>query len=73
MGTEYKNDDVYSIKKLMQPDVTEIIRVSLNVADNILFFLPRILNLDELFDLCSTVREEIKEGSGKNIFLEIFK
>ena len=70
-GTEYKNDDVYSIKKLMRPDITEIIRVSLNVADNILFFLPRSLNLDELFDLCSAVREEIKEGSGKNIFFDI--
>ena len=70
-GTEYKNDDIYSIKKLMRPDITEIIRVSLNVADNILFFLPRNLDLDELFDLCAMVREEIKEGSGKNIFFDI--
>ncbi len=55
----------------MHPDITEIVRVSLNVADNILFFLPRNLDLDELFDICSTVKNEIKEGSGKNIFFDI--
>ena len=37
-GTDYKNFEVYSIKKFMSPDITDIIRVSLNVADNILFF-----------------------------------
>ena len=70
-GTEYKNDEIYSIKKYMYPDITEIVRVSLNVADNILFFLPRNLDLDELFDICSTVKNEIEEGSGKNIFFDI--
>ena len=68
-GTEYKNSEIYSIKKFMYPDITEIIRVSLNVADNILFFLPRNLDLDELFDICSQVKNEIKEGSGINLFL----
>ena len=70
-GTEYKKSDIYSIKKFMHPDITEIVRVSLNVADNILFFLPRNMDLDELFDICSTVKNEIKEGSGKNIFFDI--
>ena len=70
-GTEYKKSDIYSIKKFMHPDITEIIRVSLNVADNILFFLPRNLDLDELFDICSSVKNEIKEGSGKNLFFDI--
>ena len=70
-GTEYKNSEIYSIKKFMYPDITEIIRVSLNVADNILFFLPRNLDLDELFDICSQVKNEIKEGSGKNLFFDI--
>ena len=70
-GTEYKNSEVYSIKKFMFPDITDIVRVSLNVADNIIFFLPRNLDLDELFDICSTVRNEIKEGFGKNIFFDI--
>ena len=70
-GTEYKNSNVYSIKKFMYPDITDIIRVSLNVANNILFFLPRNLDLDELFDLCSQVKNEIKEGAGKELFFDI--
>ena len=70
-GTEYKNSTVYSIKKFMYPDITDIIRVSLNVANNILFFLPRNLDLDELFDLCSKVKNEIKEDSGNELFFDI--
>jgi 16S rRNA G966 N2-methylase RsmD len=70
-GTEYKGSEIYSIKKNMYPDITEIVRVSMNVADNILFFLPRNLDLDELFDICAKVKNEIKENSGKNIFFDI--
>lgn len=70
-GTEYKSSEIYSIKKYMHPDITQIVRVSMNVADNILFFLPRNLDLDELFDICSKVKNEIKENSGKNIFFDI--
>ena len=57
-GMEYKNSYVYSIKKFMTPDINEIVSVSLSVADNILFFLPRNLDLDELFNLCSSVKNE---------------
>lgn len=70
-GTEYKESRVYSIKKYMYPDITEIVRVSLNVADNILFFLPRNLDLDELFGICTDVKNEIKEKSGKQLFFDI--
>ena len=68
-GTKYKSYKVYSIKKFMYPDITEIIRVSINVAKNILFFLPRNLDLDELFNLCSSVKNEIEENSGEIFFL----
>ena len=70
-GTEYKNSEIYSIKKFMHPDITEIVRVSMNVADNILFFLPRNLDLDELFDICANAKNEIKQNSGKNIFFDV--
>ena len=70
-GTEYKDSRVYSIKKFMYPDIDKILRVSLNVADNILFFLPRNLDLDELFDLCSNAKNEIEQNSGKNLFFDI--
>ena len=55
----------------MYPDITDIVRVSLNVADNILFFLPRSLDLDELFSICSEVKNEMEENSGKRLFFDI--
>lgn len=70
-GTEYKKSSIYSIKKCMHPDITEIVRVSLNVADNILFFLPRNLDLDELFKICSDIRDEMEKNSGKKLFFDI--
>ena len=70
-GTEYKDSKIYSIKKFMYPEITKILRVSLNVADNILFFLPRNLDLDELFDLCSDAKNEMEKNSGKNLFFDI--
>ena len=70
-GMEYKNSYVYSIKKFMTPDINEIVRVSLSVADNILFFLPRNLDLDELFNICSSIKNEIKKNSGKQLFFDI--
>ena len=70
-GTEYKDSYVYSIKKFMYPDITEIIRVSLSVADNILFFLPRNLDLDELFNICSDIKNEMGENLGKSLYFDI--
>lgn len=70
-GTEYKDSSIYSIKKYMYPDITEIVRVSLTLADNILFFVPRNLDLDELFEICSDIKNEIEENSGKKLFFDI--
>ena len=70
-GMEYKNSYVYSIKKFMTPDINEIVRVSLSVADNILFFLPRNLDLDELFNICSSIKNETEKNSGKKLFFDI--
>ena len=70
-GTEYKDSKVYSIKKFMYPDISKILRVSLNIADNILFFLPRNLDLDELFFLCSKAKNEIEKNTGNNLFFDI--
>lgn len=35
----------------MTPDITEIIKVSLTLANNIIFYLPRTLLLDDLLDI----------------------
>jgi len=68
-GTEYKNSEVYSIKKFMYPDITEIVRVSLNVADNNIFFLPRNLDLDELLIYVQLLEMKLKKVLGRIFFL----
>ena len=70
-GPDYKHSTVYSIKKYMKPDIIDIVRVSLSVAKNILFYLPRNLDLDEFFDICSEIKNEIEKNSGKNLFFDI--
>ena len=70
-GPDYKFSSVYSIKKYMTPDIVEIVKVSLSIAKKILFYLPSNLNLDELFDICWQVKNQIKENSGKNLFFDI--
>ena len=70
-GPDYKFSTVYSIKKYMKPDIIDIVRVSLSVSKNILFYLPRNLDLDELFDICSEIKNEIEANSGKNLFFDV--
>jgi hypothetical protein len=55
-GIQYKNSDIYSIKALMRPDIYDIVRVSLKVSKHIMFYVPRTLILDELFDIVSKIK-----------------
>jgi hypothetical protein len=50
---------VYSIKELMTPNVYDIVKTSLKMAKNIIFYLPRTLLLDELFSIIKTVYSEM--------------
>ena len=42
----------------MTPNIYDIISTSLDIADKIIFFLPRTLNLNELFEIIETVLKE---------------
>ena len=55
-GIQYKNSDIYSIKALMKPDIFDIVKVSLKVSKHIMFYVPRTLILDELFDIVSKIK-----------------
>ena len=55
-GIEYKKSDIYSIKALMKPDIYDIVKVSLRVSKHIMFYVPRTLLLDELFDIVSKIK-----------------
>ena len=57
-GIQYKNNEVYCIKKLMKPDISEIIKMSLKVSKHIMFYLPRTLMLEELFEIISEINHE---------------
>ena len=54
-GISYKNSDVYSIKESMNPDISEIIKVSLNIVKYIMFYVPRTLMLFELFSILAEI------------------
>ena len=64
-GISYKNSDIYSIKASMNPDIHEIVKVSLKISKYIMFYVPRTLMLEELFGIVS----DIKKNS--NIFFDI--
>ena len=70
-GIKYKDSNVYSISKLMHPNILDIIRVSLNIGKYILFYLPRNLDLNELIDLVSFVKNEIEIDSGNKLCFDI--
>ena len=56
-GIQYKDSDIYSIKALMKPDIVEIIKVSLRISKHIMFYVPRTLMLEELFDILSQIKK----------------
>jgi hypothetical protein len=70
-GIKYKDSDVYCIKELMTPNIYDIIKVSLNIAKNIIFYLPRTLLLDELFEILSKILNSETPGSGDRIFFDV--
>ena len=55
----------------MTPNIYDIIKVSLSIAKNIIFFLPRTLLLDELFEIISSILNEEKSGSGDRLFFDV--
>ena len=57
-GLEYKNSRNYSLKKMVTPDIHDVIRKSLSFGKNIMFFLPRLIDVKELFELIYDVTEQ---------------
>ena len=57
-GIGYKNSDIYSIKESMTPDISEIIKVSLKIVKYIMFYVPRTLRLEELFEIIFSITKK---------------
>ena len=59
------------MKELMTPNIYDIIKVSLNISRNVIFYLPRTLILEELFEILSTMLNLQDSGKGNRIFLDV--
>jgi len=70
-GIKYKESDVYNIKELMTPNIYEIIKTSLSISKNIVFYLPRTLILDELFEILSSILNNQNIGTGDRIYFDV--
>lgn len=55
----------------MTPNIYDIIKVSLNISKNIIFYLPRTLLLDELFEILSSILNAENNGSGDRIYFDV--
>lgn len=54
-GMDYKSDESYSLKKWVTPDISDIIKISLEISPNLIFYLPRNTNIEELFSIIGKV------------------
>ena len=69
-GIKYKDSEVYNIKELMTPNIFDIVRTSLAIAPRIIFFLPRTLQLEELYQIIETVQRESDKGA-RDVFFDV--
>jgi hypothetical protein len=54
----------------MTPNIYDIVRTSLKMAKNIIFYLPRTLSIDELFGIIKTVYTEMNIKT-ERIYLDV--
>ena len=58
-GIEYKDENVYSMKTMITPDIYQTIKTSLNIANKLIFYLPRNIILDEFFEILDSCLQDI--------------
>jgi hypothetical protein len=52
----------------MTPNVFDIIKTSLQIAPKIIFFLPRTLHLEDLYQIIKSVQDEMNIGKRDILF-----
>lgn len=68
-GTGYKHlQDGYSFK-YMSPPIREIMKTTIKHSSNILLFLPKNMNIEELFQELGVLSQQIHQGR-KELFIE---
>ena len=70
-GSDYKNDDNFMLKNWIEPDIEEIIKHSLQLSKNLIFYLPRCTNINELTEYIYKYDQKFIDDNEKNIYLDI--
>lgn len=70
-GVKYKNNEVYNIKTLMTPNIYDIIRVSLKISKRIMFYLPRTLQLEDLFEIVNEILNKDPSTATDRLFFDV--
>ena len=60
-GMDYKSEYNYSLKEWIEPSILHIIKTSKKLSNNLIFYLPRNTNVEELFSILSELNEELDE------------
>ena len=70
-GPEYKKDKIYSLKKWMNPDIEKIIEKSLKFSKNLIFYLPRNTDIEELANLLNKYDKDEINSLNNTILMDI--
>ena len=68
----YKDADYYSIKEWVYPDIQKILETTLTISDNMILYLPRNIEIEELFTILFQTYEKIEMQTGKVFDKTIF-
>lgn len=70
-GPECKNETIYSLKKWITPDIDKIIEKSFKISKNIILYLPRNTDFEELANIIYKYDKETIESLNNIILLDV--
>ena len=70
-GVDYKNDNNFLLKNWINPDIEEIIKHSLELSKNLIFYLPRCTKINELIEYIYKYDKSFIDNNEKTIYLDI--
>jgi hypothetical protein len=68
---EYKDQEGYSLKESITPNIFDIIKISIKLAEKLIFYLPRNSSIDEFCEVLSQVYLDNNYNEYSFVFLDI--
>ncbi len=62
---DYKSTDYYSLKEWVTPDIADILETTLTISDNLILYLPRNIEIEELFTILFQTYEKLSKKHNK--------